>query len=514
MLFLKFWMLLHLSFSRQEEEKKTYDGIVCYNINNEYPEGHFFELISRHISQISLHIFTQEKHNRKSFIMGLEDSFYKCVTTLIYKNILLFHAKTIIDNLDTLIFSDTKSPLNNATEILEINIPTNFQFCENIGSLSKVIFDPFYDFLSYEIFLQMYLENHTFRKDFNIGLKTTLDILITKKFDSNKFIGKTFVDNIRLYLTDLKYQILTDSIGKTLSIFYNHSSIYTNETEFSAFINYSISKYKTRSNVNGEIPKIFHKCCTDLLFAEILSNLYMIYIGKFKKNKTIVNNYKKIIKNNMNLFLDGKISLKNEINAYKNEYDADDMKGIASIFFRPKWSENDKYQTKIRHNSVNNNKLGISCDFKAKNSIKFKKLYNIASNNLEKLKKFGFYWTDMIKKEIISMYIKSKTGDGTIILICFEFFNIKNVDENENNYQKKSIFIKRMNELKEHICVDINENEFDYLVEQYKTEYLIKISLIIMSHYKAALRKIYPKCIIIETIPEQLPNFQLFCILG
>ncbi|EJW02435.1 hypothetical protein EDEG_03139, partial [Edhazardia aedis USNM 41457] len=374
--------------------------------------------------------------------------------------------------------------------------------------------DEWFNF-TYKDFLEKICYDDSVKKKFLYDIMSTLKIFVTKKYDSNRVIGKMFIDNIRIYYSDYGYKIITNSIRKMLTLHFCHSSIYTNKTQLSAFIQDSLIKYGESISMDSEIPKIFFKCCSDILIAEILVNFYK-NCEDLTNKKIAHENLTNEMNVHMKMFLKGELEITKNVSAFrylsgdetlriKNEVDR-----ISMIFFGINWyktndsEENQRFKfKKIKKQSKNilNNFSQICCN----NNSFYRKLFQKMKKSFKCVSKCCFNYPED-ENYIISNLIKSKFENKTVLLINFVFFDIDRMND------KNTLFFEQMNLIKNTICNYMSPKTFEKLIQNYKEREIFGISSVIMNKLKKSIKNIFPRCKIIESKKKNTPNFQLICI--
>ncbi|EJW02065.1 hypothetical protein EDEG_03489 [Edhazardia aedis USNM 41457] len=519
-------LFLEISFSKINDEKNGQcDGIICYNIDDEFPLMYFFENVNEFLCNISAKIIFEEIKIGKSLITCIPNDFKDILTDLMYKNVLMYHVETMIYNLNKFIFSDTKDPGNNTAEEPQIEFISKYEFKIKLSCLDKLKVPEVFKEINYKTFLEKFESSKDNFIKFLKSVEKALDLVIKEKFYCDLVIGKIFIDNIRSYLNDESYSILRHTIGNTVAICNKHSSLYTSEKELSKFISDSIFIYEQSYKLNGKIPKILFECCSDLLIAEILANSHENNDKRYLSGKRDISIFEKNFEQYMQDFLNGRRKIQQKIVPHSTVSTFEIFKYQAlihshgKIFFGEEWysikknmSAEKPFESMYNDKAVDFSEILYLVDIK--NSKIYRKLVQNVKKCFRKLKKYKFIWSKDDEEEIISEFIKSQLQNGTSVLICFRFFDISNEryikDKKIDN--KEIFFNKRLNELKKSMCIDNQNQAFNRLIKKYKVENLLACSRLIRNHFKIALQKLYPNCIIIETKEDYSHDFYLFCI--
>ncbi|EJW02865.1 hypothetical protein EDEG_02745 [Edhazardia aedis USNM 41457] len=340
-----------------------------------------------------------------------------------------------------------------------IFLQEKFIFIEDVSYFKEVVTPDIILKYKYKTFLDDYESNAELQEIFIKDVLAIINLIKIDKLDASKYIGKMFFENERIHINDDKYEILRDSIVDVCDIKFSNSSIYTDKEKLAVFIQNSILNCIKSMHMNYGIPKIFFKCCKDVLIAEILCNSAENYYKHFKCSKNCTSYFEKNMKKNIDRFLIEKIAIDNKLLSMHSISEGfkdrlyDKIKEINEIFFSEKLPIKEEKSTKQNVKDKIERQKSKFLPLLKKNDSLFRKVYHIFKKKFKKLKKNGYIWDEKDETQLIKNYINSILGNRKPIIIYFELFDLPSYDLNVYN----SLFYLRLIELKNTFCTTVKK---------------------------------------------------------
>ncbi|EJW01389.1 hypothetical protein EDEG_03983 [Edhazardia aedis USNM 41457] len=540
-----FLLLCYMFFCLAARRIQEYDGVFCYNIHSEYPETNFFLKLDHFIVNTNESIMQIQQKTDKRYINIFKELPNNILSDIHYRILLLFHAKNIIFNFDGFVFSNSIDGIKNF--VLNIKIVEQFISDEEMSYMNDIKVPGLFNNREYKDFINVYQVSEEIRLNFH---KDVLKTLMKQQlnFDNDQVFAKMFLDSIVFYLNYDVYTIITNAIKmKTVSINFEHSSLYTNIEELTLYLRNAILFYQNTS----KNPKIFFKCCVDVLILEILANTYNNTTkSQNGNNKKQLELFKRLINNKMKCFLNNEISIENNVPPDFQALDASQFISegqidlYSRIFFgKRRLFEKNTIQNNLCIHKQNQKLKSRNCNIKegnfyiydttdkqVTNFTDFKRIGELEQKNVKsqkkeetssdqiltlKIKKFKKYLNDMhfkwsdtennkesLQTKNIILFLEKKIKSISPIYIYFEFFDLK---------QNPSIFLSRYKEL---LYAKFSNDQIQVLtslIETYKFTYLQEISKILMKNIKMALKRLFPCCLMLERSIPNTENFDLIC---